>query len=314
MDGAGAAANPPPITQRSLLRPPSLPPGTELGGGYFLLHAGSSLNLSLLPSLSGACVLRVGGWRGRRRETKSRGTASRRLPRAAFPPPTLRLPPPPPPSQPAPHTQGMTSHTMVELTNLLPQSPDRAGVPAPPPPLAVPPPPPAPLPLPSLAITASTVAALLAESEDAGCTLPPPSPPPPARRRLAPRTPPIKKRAPNKKRKAAGEQTSAFRGVTLHQRSGRYEAHCWVPALRRQVFAGAWRTELAAARAFDVVRLAAQGGGRSSSSSLDLNFPASVYEGELDALEHCDVDALVIALRAQAAAGDGGPRVRGVVV
>lgn len=173
------------------------------------------------------------------------------------------------------------------------------------------PPTPAPLPLPSLIISASTVAALLMEGDDGGYTLPPPSPPPPARRRLAPRTPSTKKRAPKKKRKAAGEQTSSFRGVTLHQRSGRYEAHCWVPALRRQVFAGAWRTELAAARAFDVVRLAAQGGR--SSSSLDLNFPASMFEAELDALADCNVDALVVALRAQAAAGDDGPRVRGVV-
>jgi hypothetical protein len=43
---------------------------------------------------------------------------------------------------------------------------------------------------------------------------------------------------PGKPAAAAG-CSSRFRGVTKHRRSGRWEAHCWVKQLGRQVYLGA---------------------------------------------------------------------------
>ncbi len=39
--------------------------------------------------------------------------------------------------------------------------------------------------------------------------------------------------------KPAAGRSSRFRGVTKHRRSGRWEAHCWVKQLGRQVYLGA---------------------------------------------------------------------------
>lgn len=195
----------------------------------------------------------------------------------------------------------MPSRTFSDLLSWLPPSPGHGGVGAPPPP-----PPP-------LFITPSTVAALLAEDPAAtgGWSVTDAAPEPVTRKPASPR-----KAATKKKARAAttipGGQTSAYTGVTRHGRSGRWEAHVWTPALRRQVFAGAWYTEIGAAAAFDLVRIASRYDAR---HELALNFPLSAYgDAEIAALASVDLDALVLALRAQAAAGDAGPRVAGVVV
>jgi len=72
----------------------------------------------------------------------------------------------------------------------------------------------------------------------------PPSPRPAARRALA---------------------ASSFRGVTLHRRSGRYEAHAWLRG--SQDYIGSWAAACCAARARDLLTLAMRGAGEW------LNFP-----------------------------------------
>ncbi|KAI3442525.1 uncharacterized protein J3R85_000714 [Psidium guajava] len=82
-------------------------------------------------------------------------------------------------------------------------------------------------------------------------------------------------------------RSSAYRGVTRHRWTGRYEAHlwdknCWNESQNkkgRQVYLGAYDDEEAAAHAYDLAALKYWG------PQTVLNFPLSAYEEELKEME-----------------------------
>lgn len=88
-------------------------------------------------------------------------------------------------------------------------------------------------------------------------------------------------------------QTSTYRGVTRHSRSGRYEAHIWVKELRRQVYLGGYEHEEHAAEAYDIAALKSKG------RTTKINFDISKYEDLLDCIDRMTMDELVMAIRRQ---------------
>nr|GMD28914.1 AP2-like ethylene-responsive transcription factor At1g16060 [Ipomoea batatas] len=83
------------------------------------------------------------------------------------------------------------------------------------------------------------------------------------------------------------QRSSIYRGVTRHRWTGRYEAHlwdknCWNESQNkkgRQLFAGAYDDEEAAAHAYDLAALKYWG------HETILNFPLATYEKELKLME-----------------------------
>eukprot|EP00889_Picochlorum_renovo_P001290 jgi/Picre1/28320/NNA_003726.t1 len=88
-------------------------------------------------------------------------------------------------------------------------------------------------------------------------------------------------------------QTSTYRGVTRHSRSGRFEAHIWVKELRRQVYLGGYEHEEHAAEAYDIAALKSKG------RTTKINFDLSKYEDLLDCIDRMTMDELVMAIRRQ---------------
>jgi len=339
---AAPPARPPP----ALVRAPSCLPLARAGGGAALL---------LQPSLS-ASMSWMREWVGEG-EGGEEGEGGRAAPRAARgAPPTL------PPAAGLPYFPSRDLDDQF-YDQFFPASPTRAGggrpgdAPAPAPPLFH-----APSllagggRLPSMgALTAGDMVAA-AEEGEGGRSGPRarrawrPAPPPAPRVPSHPPPPINKKKKKKKERAPPGEAggapakappTSAFRGVTLHARSRRMEAHVWVSAYGmwegwgaagggrvcgergvgatptpstprpppsppgKQLFVGSWTTEIAAAMAFDLVLLKtrARGGGRPRAT----NLPEESYAHLLPALAHADLDGLVLLLRAQASANAARP-------
>lgn len=103
-----------------------------------------------------------------------------------------------------------------------------------------------------------------------------------------------RQRARAKPQEGARErQTSTYRGVTRHSRSGRFEAHIWVKELRRQVYLGGYEQEEHAAEAYDIAALKSKG------RSTKINFDISKYEDLLDCIDRMTMDELVMAIRRQ---------------
>ncbi|CAN6450779.1 unnamed protein product [Victoria cruziana] len=80
------------------------------------------------------------------------------------------------------------------------------------------------------------------------------------------------------------QRSSAFRGVTRHRWTGRFEAHlwdrnCWNESQNKKGRQGAYDDEEAAARAYDLAALKYWGIGT------QLNFPLSSYSDELKEME-----------------------------
>lgn len=122
--------------------------------------------------------------------------------------------------------------------------------------------------------------------------------------------------APDVKRRRAGangaggekrgvRSTSAYRGVTHHCRTGRWEAHIWEDG--RQVYLGGFDSEEQAALAYDVAAVKCRG------DEATTNFDMDDYRQELAALDRVEKEELVLSLRRQSKGfAKGSSKFRGV--
>ena len=117
-----------------------------------------------------------------------------------------------------------------------------------------------------------------------------------------------KKKASTPSPRGNGKQvksTSKYRGVTLHCRTGRWEAHIWEGG--KQVYLGGYDAEDEAALAYDLAALKCRG------PKAELNFDLSNYSGDLHHIQGVSKDELVISLRRQSKGfSRGSSRFRGV--
>ena len=84
--------------------------------------------------------------------------------------------------------------------------------------------------------------------------------------------------------------SSAYRGVTRHKRTGRFEAHMWDAG--KQIYLGGFDEEANAARAYDLMSLHCRG-----QADAQLNFPLSTYAGVAAAVAATSRDDMVALLR-----------------
>ena len=150
---------------------------------------------------------------------------------------------------------------------------------------------------------APAVARALASARGAGVFAPPPevlaarfSPP----EVLVARSPPPSAagRSPFKR----GRSSSAFRGVTLHRRTRRWESHIWVRETGKQLYLGGFDLERSAAEAHDLCALKLRG----KKNVRGLNFPLSTYARANDALDRMSHEQVVAAVRAGRLTARGG--------
>ena len=102
-----------------------------------------------------------------------------------------------------------------------------------------------------------------------------------------------------------GRSSSAFRGVTLHRRTKRWESHIWVRETGKQLYLGGFDREHSAAEAHDLCALKLRG-----RSARGLNFPLERYaaaEPALGAMSHEHVVAAVRAGRLTVRGGFAAP-------
>ncbi|CAN0908723.1 Ethylene-responsive transcription factor WRI1 [Linum grandiflorum] len=98
---------------------------------------------------------------------------------------------------------------------------------------------------------------------------------------------------------AQGKRSSAFRGVTRHRWTGRFEAHLWDKSSwnnmhnkkGRQVYLGAYDEEEAAARTYDLAALKYWG------PATILNFPVEGYEKEMEEMSKVSREEYLASLR-----------------
>ncbi|KAI7844263.1 hypothetical protein COHA_002061 [Chlorella ohadii] len=91
---------------------------------------------------------------------------------------------------------------------------------------------------------------------------------------------------------------SGFRGVTYHQRTGRFESHIWCG--KKQVYLGGWDNGSQAALAYDVAALRLRGDGTTT-----LNYHPAYYRGVAQQLAGHSIEEVVAALRALSRGGRG---------
>lgn len=88
--------------------------------------------------------------------------------------------------------------------------------------------------------------------------------------------------------------TSKYRGVTRHRRSGRWEAHIWVPETNRQLYLGGYKLEEDAATAYDIVAIKCKG-----IHSAKANFPKTNYNNLLQLMQKVSLEEIIMAVRRQ---------------
>ena len=98
-----------------------------------------------------------------------------------------------------------------------------------------------------------------------------------------------------------GRSSSAFRGVTLHRRTKRWESHIWVRETGKQLYLGGFDHEHAAAEAHDLCALKLRG-----RSARGLNFPLERYAAAAPALDAASHEQVVAAVRAGRLTARGG--------
>lgn len=98
---------------------------------------------------------------------------------------------------------------------------------------------------------------------------------------------------PDGSKKKFSKYSSKYRGVTLHVRSGRYEAHIWVKEIRKQMYLGGYEHEEHAAEAYDIAALKSKG------RNTKTNFPLEKYRELLDCIDRMTLDELIMAVRRQ---------------
>lgn len=98
-----------------------------------------------------------------------------------------------------------------------------------------------------------------------------------------------------------GRSSSAFRGVTLHRRTKRWESHIWVRETGKQLYLGGFDFERAAAEAHDLCALKLRG-----RAARGLNFPLERYARAASALDAMSHEQVVAAVRAGRLTARGG--------
>ncbi|GBF95011.1 pathogenesis-related genes transcriptional activator [Raphidocelis subcapitata] len=91
----------------------------------------------------------------------------------------------------------------------------------------------------------------------------------------------------------AGSGTSAYRGVTRHRRSGRWESHIWIKEMNKQVYLGGFEQQESAAEAYDMAALKTKGEGAIT------NFAKARYADLLAVMHSITTEELVMAVRRQ---------------
>ena len=104
----------------------------------------------------------------------------------------------------------------------------------------------------------------------------------------------------------AHRSSSAFRGVTLHRRTKRWESHIWVRETGKQLYLGGFDFERAAAEAHDLCALKLRG-----RAARGLNFPLETYARAAPALDAMSHEQVVAAVRAGRLTARGGFAARG---
>ncbi|XP_030551048.1 ethylene-responsive transcription factor WRI1 [Rhodamnia argentea] len=105
--------------------------------------------------------------------------------------------------------------------------------------------------------------------------------------------------SPNANSPSSARRSSVYRGVTRHRWTGRFEAHLWDKSSwnntqnkkGRQVYLGAYDSEEAAARTYDLAALKYWG------PDTILNFPIDTYEKELEEMRNASKEEYLASLR-----------------
>ncbi|GKV52955.1 hypothetical protein SLEP1_g59505 [Rubroshorea leprosula] len=123
------------------------------------------------------------------------------------------------------------------------------------------------------------------------------------------------RKIPNANNPTSGKRSSMYRGVTRHRWTGRFEAHLWDKTSwnniqnkkGRQVYLGAYDSEEAAARTYDLAALKYWG------PATTLNFPIELYTKELEEMEKVSKEEYLASLRRQSSGFSRGvSKYRGV--
>jgi len=102
-------------------------------------------------------------------------------------------------------------------------------------------------------------------------------------------TPPAKATGAPKHTEAAAQ--SRFTGVTMHKRSRRWEAHCWVNSLKKQVYLGGYATQELAAEAYDIIAVKIRG------AKAKTNFPLENYTEAMRALQGLSIEQVIASVK-----------------